>query len=346
MHQTRLSSRSSCHRILLSGLLLCATAFPARAGKYAGEFLELGVGARGLGMGQAMTAVTDDAYSFYWNPAGLALVNRRSVSGMAASSFGELSDPLASTMQVGFTMPVGLANLALNYLRFSVTDIPRYPSYPDAAYSFAERRRLIEENGGEPLGSFEDVEQALFFSFAKLNELTLNFGWLYREIPMRIPVGANFKVIQNELDGHKAQGIGADAGIQVQFSLDDLITLSGLGDLCLAARFENFTNTGLEWDVGEDAINYNHVYGFAWKRRFENLGVVLSQDIDHRYETVHRTGLELDWKSRVRVRTGTLGRQDRWTYGAGFMFRDLSVDYAGFDHDLGRVHRLSLVYHL
>lgn len=326
------------------GLLLLAG--PARAGKYAGEFMELGVGARGLGMGQAMTAVTDDAYSFYWNPAGLALVDRRSVSGMAASSFGDLGDPLASTLQAGFTMPVGLANLALNYMRFSVSDIPRFPSYPDAAFSFAERRRLVEENGGLPEGHFEDLEQALFFSFAKLNEVTLNFGWLYREIPLRIPVGGNFKLIQNELDGQKATGIGADAGIQMQFLLDDLITLSGLGELCLAARFENFTNTGLEWDVGEDAINYNHVFGFAWKRTFDEVGVVLSRDIDHRYETLHRTGLEVDWKHRIRLRTGMLGRQDRWTYGAGFLLKGISVDYAGFDHDLGRVHRLSLVFHL
>jgi hypothetical protein len=341
-HTVALARRS----LLFSGAGLVLWCGPAVAGKYAGEFLELGVGARGLGMGQAMTAVTDDAYSFYWNPAGLALVNRRALSGMAASSFGDLGDPLANTFQAGFTMPVGLANLALNYLRFSVTDIPRYPAYPDAAYSFAERRRLIEENGGLPEGSFEDVEQALFFSFAKLNLVTLNFGWLYREIPLRIPVGANFKLIQNELDGQQATGIGADAGVQLQFLLDDLITLSGLGELCLAARFENFTNTGLEWQVGEDAINYNHVFGFAWKRRFQDLGVTLSRDIDHRYETLHRTGLEVDWKQRVRLRTGMLGREDRWTYGAGFLLKDVSVDYAGFDHDLGRVHRLSLVFHL
>ena len=40
--------------------------------KYSNEFLNIGAGARGLGMGNAQIAFVDDATAGYWNPAGLA----------------------------------------------------------------------------------------------------------------------------------------------------------------------------------------------------------------------------------------------------------------------------------
>ena len=44
------------------------------AGDYAADFLRIGVGARPLAMGEAYTAMADDASSVFWNPAGVANV--------------------------------------------------------------------------------------------------------------------------------------------------------------------------------------------------------------------------------------------------------------------------------
>lgn len=68
--------------LALAGLLLAAGAGRVRGGDFASgavgttgsEFLNIDVGARGIGMGGAHTALTQDAASMYWNPAGLAQV--------------------------------------------------------------------------------------------------------------------------------------------------------------------------------------------------------------------------------------------------------------------------------
>ena len=44
-------------------------------GKYAGEFLSIGVGGRALGMGGAYVALANDVTAGYYNPAGLAQYN-------------------------------------------------------------------------------------------------------------------------------------------------------------------------------------------------------------------------------------------------------------------------------
>ena len=42
-------------------------------------FLEIGPGARSIGMGSAYVSVADDASSIYWNPAGIVNVNKTEI---------------------------------------------------------------------------------------------------------------------------------------------------------------------------------------------------------------------------------------------------------------------------
>ena len=51
-----------------------------RAGTSSGSFLRIGVGARAVGMGETFVAVANDPSAIYWNPAGLASLQRREVS--------------------------------------------------------------------------------------------------------------------------------------------------------------------------------------------------------------------------------------------------------------------------
>ena len=56
---------------LLIVLFFALTISYAQQRKYVNEFLNLGVGARGMGMSGAQVASVDDVTSAFWNPAGL-----------------------------------------------------------------------------------------------------------------------------------------------------------------------------------------------------------------------------------------------------------------------------------
>jgi len=52
----------------------------AKVGTYALPFLKIGVSARASAMGNAFTAIADDATATYWNPAGMVDITRTNVS--------------------------------------------------------------------------------------------------------------------------------------------------------------------------------------------------------------------------------------------------------------------------
>jgi len=51
-----------------------------RAGTSSATFLRIGVGARAVAMGETFVAVANDPSAIYWNPAGLASLQRRELS--------------------------------------------------------------------------------------------------------------------------------------------------------------------------------------------------------------------------------------------------------------------------
>lgn len=65
------------------GLLIIAFAshaFAGGPGTTAANFLKIGVGARAAAMGDAFTVIVDDSTSLYWNPAGLAKIEKGQLS--------------------------------------------------------------------------------------------------------------------------------------------------------------------------------------------------------------------------------------------------------------------------
>ena len=59
-----------------------------RAGISAFQFLKIGVGARGVAMGESFVAVANDASALFWNPAGLVQFNQNEIIFDLLSEFG------------------------------------------------------------------------------------------------------------------------------------------------------------------------------------------------------------------------------------------------------------------
>ncbi|MFH1862212.1 MAG: hypothetical protein ABH878_05305, partial [bacterium] len=214
----------------------------AKAVRYAGEFLEIGVGGRALGMGGAYCALAEDPSAFYWNPAGISRVTSPTVWGMYTNQFGDLGDPLAQHSVLGGVVPISSAALGVHWVRLAVDQIPIFPDYSDSSFEF--RKNQVN---GIPLGYFNDAEDALFITFAKMNRWNLDLGWSYFVLPIEFPIGINLKLIRQKLYTSEALGIGADAGMQLRFSLADMFSAPFLGHLAIGVTYQDFNKTGIRW---------------------------------------------------------------------------------------------------
>ncbi len=139
-------------------------------------------------------------------------------------------------------------------------------------------------------------------------------------------------------------GMALDGGVQVRAPLEDLISLRNLGWFSFGSRLSNFANSGMRWDGGRDALNFNYTFGVAWENEVGDLSWILSRDRVHHYTNASHTGVEVAYRHFLSLRLGQKGFGGELTYGAGFRFSQFEIDYAGLAHDLGRVHRMSFNY--
>src|SRR5580698_10356005 len=101
--------------LLLAGLPGVSVWAASSPGTTAAEVLNVGVGARAIGMGEAYTAQADDVSSLYWNPAGLALMPERQASFMYDQGYKGLN---YSNGAIGIPLENGALGASLSYLGF------------------------------------------------------------------------------------------------------------------------------------------------------------------------------------------------------------------------------------
>jgi hypothetical protein len=183
--------------------------------KYSNEFLNIGVGARGLAMGGAQAASVEDVYSAYYNPAGLAriandfqmgIMHTEYFAGIAKWDFGAFAIPIQDKKRT----------LGFSFFRFGVDNIPNtlFLVGPDGSINYNNIR------------SFSVADYAFMFHYAQ-------------KLPVKgLTLGGSAKVIYRQVGSFaKAFGFGIDAGVQYRWK--------GL-QIGLMAR--DITTTFAAWD--------------------------------------------------------------------------------------------------
>lgn len=164
----------------------------SQTAKYSNEFLSLGVGARGLSMANSVSAITNDVTAAYWNPAGLARLDKKyQLALMHSEYFAGIAkyDYAAVACQLDERSTV-----AFSYLRFGVDNI-------------MNTTQLIDNQGNI------DYDRISYFSAAD-NAFLLSYAYNFENIK-GLYVGANAKIIHRKIgDFAHAWGFGLDMGLQ------------------------------------------------------------------------------------------------------------------------------------
>jgi hypothetical protein len=326
--------------LVAAACLLCLHEI-AHAGEYTNAFLDIGIGPRALGMGGAFCSIADDGHAFYWNPAGLALMKRPILSAMYGPQFGSVTHPMGHFHFIGYAQPLrGAVLIGINWIRLSVDDIPVFPELQGNSFLDRLRDRNLRPTG-DPDGYLNDVQDALFFSFSKRNELEADLGWLYHRVKLELPVGVNLKWIRHSMGAHSATGLGVDIGVMARLHLNDLFQSEKIGWFSVGLHFQDITKTAMRWDTRhQDSADPNVKFGLSYEcpLPLKNNLLHLAFDRDSKYDGINHFGLEYQGFRTFSIRIGS--DDGRLTCGAGIRIKTFEVNYAFLNQALDSVHRI------
>ncbi len=289
---------SAVRAILLSGCALLAVLSigskvdaVSNAGTNGAAFLELGVGARAAGMGEANTAWADDVYGIYFNPAGIARARRPQVGLLYNHLFQDINYSF-----IGGVYPLrdgGTLGATLLYVDFGSVD----------------RTTIASGVANRVIGTATASDLAFSLTYA-------------RALMRYLDVGVTAKIINERLDRFEATAGAVDVGLKWHWPLEGLtmgLSVANIGTRLQFVREEEelpiTVRLGGAWrsSTGRFGIATDAVW-------------VKNQDVEIKaggelWVLPERFALRVGANSANDVGTGL-------TAGAGFRWEDLALDYA------------------
>jgi len=208
--------------ILILSLASMAQAVSKR-GTTAASFLEIGIGARGTSMGNAFVAVVDDVHSLYWNPAGLALMDKSEVSFIQTNWLAGIDfNNISAAFPMGSLGTIGMALTSISIEEMDVTTVNQ------------------PEGTGERFGA---------------SDLSATLGW-GRNFTDRFSFGANVKYIEERIWHMKASSVAVDLGTTFRTQFKDMKIGMSVSNFGNKMRLEG-DDTLLEVDIAPDQEGNN-----------------------------------------------------------------------------------------
>jgi hypothetical protein len=312
----------------------------SKVGTTAAQFLKISSGGRGLAMGSANVAITNNLSSSFWNPAGLAHLKGIQVY---FENNGWLAGTDYNFGSFGFEWPrVGVLSLSITML-----------TTPD------DLVRTIEN----PTGTGE-----------KFNAQDMSIGIsIGKSLTNQLSLGASIKNIRQRIWHSTGQTIATDIGVQYKTPIKDIIlgaSIANFGnDISLIGRDMNlsvdpdpnnqgnieFVNAQYETDVFPLPLLFRVGIGGHIINK-ERLSVLFAIDAVHpndNYEYLN-LGLETNINNMFSIRAGYpgIGKKDAiegLSVGVGIKYpimktsNTLVIEYTSADFGpLGMVQRVSL----
>jgi hypothetical protein len=278
---------------------LCGSiAFAGESAGQAGSFLRIGLGPRAKALGDAYTAVADNAYAPYYNPAGLAFLRSRE----AALSYGLLSFDRTFTY-AGFARPLPpQAGFGFGILQSGFKD--------------SEARLSDGETTGEKI---EDSQYTFF----------MGFGIRFTE---KVSAGITPKLIYSKIYDVSASSVGVDLGMMYK-PLPRLtlgVSLHELGQSLEYSRDASGFGNEKTKDKLPRVTKLGAAYIFPLNGSIKNLFFVSDLEMNSKQSSKWHFGVEANWLDKYYVRTG-LDDLD-WTAGISIPFivknKKFKFDYA------------------
>jgi hypothetical protein len=303
----QIERKSIMKRIILI-LLSCTSLGFAQTGANVGlSYLKIGVDARASAMGEAYSAVANDASASFWNPAGLASSGKNSIVLMHNAWLQDINHEFAAIQFVN-----GQHNLAVSLNLISVEGI-----------------ELRDETASEkPIGETHALNTYVGLSYAT----HILGNW---------QIGAQVKYLYEKYYYFTADGFALDVGLKKENLISDLswgLVVQNLGKMS-ALKTES-TTLPLILRTG-----FSYILPFPVLENSPILATDIAYVADD--ITTLNLGTEVPLGDIVDVRLGyVIGRESQGiTAGFGLRYGIFNIAYAfvPYSFDLGNSHRFSLV---
>ncbi len=296
----------------------------AKVGTTGADFLKLPIGARGVAMGGAFSALSNDGSAMFWNPAGLVNAADKTVMFEHVTYFADISyDAVGGSYRVNDTFTLGAFALAMGSGDMEVTTVE------------------------QPNGTGENFNVTnIMTGVSVAMNLTDKFAF-----------GTNIKYIREDLDTEIASNFAIDVGVMYDTQWNSIrlaMAVRNFGpEMQLDGGYYDYDN-GTVGEETTEFLPYHFPMIFKLGAAMDPVltdvhRLTLAGDLEHPNDNIERVniGAEYGFQELFFLRGGYTFRHDTLglSAGLGAQWQNFAVDYAFSEYGiLEDVHRFNVSF--